>query len=281
MALYLGIDGGGTGCRAALADAAGGVLGQGAAGPANIATDPDGALANVLSAARVALAQADLPEGSLPEIVAVLGLAGANLSVAQRDFAVRLPFKRVRLVCDAVTAAAGALRGEEGIVAALGTGSVFVRSRGGEMRQIGGHGFRLGDHGGGAVLGRKLLEEALRATDGLRPMTPLLAAVLQEVGGVDGVIAFGLRAQPVDYARFAPRIAAQDDPAGAEIFRAAAAQLADTLAHLQAGGATLPVVFLGGLGPAYARCLADRFEIRPARGTGLDGALWLAQQEVA
>lgn len=281
MALYLGIDGGGTGCRASLADAAGKVLGQGSAGPANIATDPERALGNVLSAVRMALAEAGLPEEALPRAVAVLGLAGANLSAAQQAFAARLPFERARLVSDAVTAAAGALRGEDGIVAALGTGSVFVRSRGGEIRQIGGHGFRLGDHGGGAVLGRRLLEEALRATDELRPMTPLLAAVLQELGGVDGVIAFGLRAQPVDYARFAPRIAAQEDPAGVEIFSAAVQQVADTLAHLQAGGAALPVVFLGGLGPAYAKCLADRFDIRAARGSGLDGALWLAQQEGA
>lgn len=279
MALYLGIDGGGTGCRAALADAAGAVLATAAAGPANIATDPDGALANVQTVTRAVLAQAGRDAAALAAAPVVLGLAGANLGAAARRFEARLPFPRARLVSDAVTAAAGALRGGEGIVAAIGTGSVFVRLRGGAMRQIGGHGFRLGDHGGGAVLGRSLLERALLAADGLRPMTPLLQAALDELGGVEGIIAFGLRAQPVDYARFAPRIVAGDDPAGAAIFAAAVAEAEATLAHLQAGGPALPVIFLGGLGAVYAARLAGRFEILPALGSGLDGALWLARQQ--
>lgn len=281
MALYLGIDGGGTGCRVALADAAGRVLARAEAGPANIATNPEGAFAQVMQASRAALAQAGLAEASLAGAVAVLGLAGGNLSAAAREFAARLPFGRTRVLCDALTAAAGALRGGEGIVAALGTGSVYVRARGGVLHQIGGHGFRLGDWGGGAVLGRTLLAEALRAADGLRPATPLLAEVLADLGGVEGVIAFGLRAAPVDYARLAPRIVAADDPAAAQIFAAAVEEVAATLAHLQEGGAALPVVFLGGLGPSYAARLADRFEIIPALGSGLEGALWLARQEVA
>lgn len=281
MALYLGIDGGGTGCRAALANAAGAVLGRGAAGPANIATNPEEARTNVLAATRAAFAQADVPEARLAEAVAVLGLAGGNLRAAAQAFAAQLPFQRSRVLCDAVTAAAGALRGDNGIVAAMGTGSVFVRVRDGVAHQIGGHGFRLGDQGGGAVLGRRLLEEALRAADGLRPATPLLSAVLAELGGVEGVIGFGLRAAPADYARFAPRIVAGDDAAGAEIFDAAVAELAATLTHLQKGGTALPVVFLGGLGPAYAARLAQQFNIRPALGSGLEGALWLARQEGA
>ena len=42
MALFLGIDGGGTGCRAAVADASGRILGTGVAGPANLTSDPAG-----------------------------------------------------------------------------------------------------------------------------------------------------------------------------------------------------------------------------------------------
>ncbi|MDE3240946.1 MAG: ATPase, partial [Paracoccaceae bacterium] len=55
MQLFLGIDGGGTGCRAAVADARGRILGRGKAGPANIVTDPDGARANILAATVAAL----------------------------------------------------------------------------------------------------------------------------------------------------------------------------------------------------------------------------------
>ncbi|MCB1401204.1 MAG: ATPase, partial [Rhodobacteraceae bacterium] len=58
MRLWLGIDGGGSGCRAAVADAAGTILGQAEAGPANIASDFEGALANILSASGAALERA-------------------------------------------------------------------------------------------------------------------------------------------------------------------------------------------------------------------------------
>lgn len=281
--LYLGIDGGGTGCRALLAEAGGAPLGLGEGGPANIATNPETALANVLGAAKAAAAQAGLAPELLAQATAVLGLAGANLALAATDFSARLAaagaLPRARLVSDAVTAAAGALRGAEGIVAGIGTGSFYVRARAGEMVQVGGHGFRLGDQGSGAALGRALLVEALRAADGLRPLTPLLAAALGELGGIEGIIAFGLSALPADYARFAPRIVAGDDPAGEAIFAAAVAEAEATIAHLQAGGAAVPVVWLGGLGPAYATRLSHRFDTRPALGTGLDGALWLARQE--
>ena len=42
----------------------------------------------------------------------------------------------------------------------------------------------------------------------------------------------------------------------------------------------VPVTFLGGLGPVYAERLAPRLGtlIRPARGSGLDGALAMARR---
>ena len=86
MTLYLGVDGGGSGCRAAVADAAGRVLGHGAAASANIWTDPDGARANILAAAQAAVEAADAG-ARLGELVAVLGLAGANIAGAAERLA--------------------------------------------------------------------------------------------------------------------------------------------------------------------------------------------------
>ena len=97
MRLYLGVDGGGSGCRAAVADAAGRVLGQGAAASANIWTDPEGARANILAAAEAALAAAGTG-GRLGDLVAVLGLAGANVAGAAERLAPGLPFARVRSI---------------------------------------------------------------------------------------------------------------------------------------------------------------------------------------
>ena len=270
--LFLGIDGGGSGCRAAVADGGGRILGQGSAGPANINTDLDGAAASIMEATRAAL-----PEGANPaELTAVLGLAGGTMGAAAEGLAARLPFRRLGIVNDAVTMARGALGRQDGILAAMGTGSVFAVQRGGALRQVGGRGFLMGDEGSGAVLGRSLLAQAMRAADGFRPMTPLLAAVLDEFGGIEGIIAFGNRARPADFARLAPRIVAGDDPAAATLFDAAVAELRTQIETLQEG-TPLPVVFTGGLGPAYAARLQS-FPQRTAAGTGVDGALALARE---
>ncbi|PTX46146.1 glucosamine kinase [Gemmobacter caeni] len=275
MVVFLGIDGGGTGCRAAVADSAGTILGLGAAGPANVNTDVTGTFANIMTATRQALSGHTIAE---TDLVAVLGLAGANISAAVDHLHQMLPFARTRIVTDAVTAARGALGGADGIVAAMGTGSVFAVQRAGVMRQFGGRGFVLGDQGSGAVLGRTLLAEALRADDGFAPMTPLLAEVLGEFGGIEGIITFGFRARPAEFAALAPRIVQSDDPAARRIFEDAVKEVRGIVETLQAGD-RLPLVFLGGLGPSYSRHLGELWEIRAPLGSGLDGAVRLALEE--
>jgi len=128
------------------------------------------------------------------------------------------------------------------------------------------------------VLGRALLAEALRAEDGFTPMSPLLQAVLDELGGIEGVISFGFRARPAEFAAFAPRIVTGNDPAGERIFATAVDDIRAMIDTLQTGR-DLPVVFLGGLGAHYAARLQGLWPIRPPKGSGLDGALYLARQE--
>jgi glucosamine kinase len=276
MALFLGIDGGGTGCRAAVADGSGHVLGTGTAGPANLTSDPEGTRANILAATRAALAMAvgrDRVEAALPDLIAGLGLAGANTTGAVLD----LPFARVRLETDAVTAVKGALWGGDGIVAAIGTGSVFASQRDGVIRQVGGWGLVLGDEGSGAWLGRALLARALQAVDGFVPLTPLLAEVIADHRDPAGIVAFARTARPADFAALAPRLLGSSDHAAVEILDQAVADVAAAVEHLQAPGA-VPVVFIGGLGTSYAAALADRWELREPLGSALDGALILARE---
>lgn len=278
MDLFLGIDGGGTGCRAAVADGSGRVLGQGLAGPANLTSDPDGTRENILAATRAALAQAvgaGAVEDNLPRLVAGLGLAGANTSASGLD----LPFARMRVETDAVTAVKGALWGGDGIVAAIGTGSVFASQRDGVIRQIGGWGLVLGDEGSGAWLGRALLSRALRAVDGFVPMTPLLTAVIADHGSPERIVAFARHAQPADFAALAPRVLESSDHAATAIMEQALADVTAAIAQLQAEG-PLPVVFIGGLGPSYARPLSERWDLREPLGSALDGALMLAREAV-
>lgn len=279
MPFLLGIDGGGTGCRSVVADSGGQVLGEGKAGSANIVTDPEGARANILKAAGEAVAGSGV---RLEELHAVLGLAGANLPAYAERLSAALPFASIRIESDAVIALKGAIGDDDGVVATIGTGSVFAGQRGGEITQIGGWGFMLGDEASGAWLGHALLARALHARDGLVEMTPLLSAVIAEAGSPEALVDFARTAVPADYARHAPRLFETRDPAAAAILAEADLWVSRAIDRLAAYAET-PVTFLGGLGGAFASRLAPRYRgrIRPARGTALDGALHLARQGVA
>ena len=274
MALFLGIDGGGTGCRAALARADGTIIGLGQGGPANINTDIRGAADSILAATSQALQDS----GAKPsDLIATLGLAGGGMRAAGQALADLLPFARSQIVNDGITATRGALGTGDGILVAMGTGSVFAVQRADEIRQVGGRGVLLGDEGSGAVLGRSLMIDAMRAADGFLPLSPLLAEILTEYDGIEGIIAFGNTARPVDFGALAPRIVGSDDPAARRIFDAATEQIREILTVLQSGD-TLPVVFLGGLGPHYAARLNGPWPVRDALGNGLDGAVLMARQ---
>lgn len=273
MLLFLGVDGGGTGCRAAVSDASGAILGKGRAGPSNITSDPDGALANILAASTEAL-----PQGAmLTDLNAVLGLAGANVRENVDRLRAKLPFAQVRIENDSVTATKGALRDKDGIVAAIGTGSVFAAQHDQHIRQLGGWGLALGDEGSGAWIGRAMLARCLRATDGLVQKTPLIGEIMAEFGGPDGIVAFGQTANPSDFAMLAPRVTASLDPAAFAVMAKAEADVASAIDHLQSG-ARLPVVFLGGLGEVFADRLKARWPVHAPVGSALDGALWLARR---
>ena len=281
MDLVLGIDGGGTGCRAAVADAMGRILGTASAGPSNIASDPEGAAANILAAAREALRAATGDAAGLDQLSAGLGLAGANAAGARARLAAALPFARVRIETDAVAAAMGALGvGDgpdgDGIVAAIGTGSVYAVRQDGRLKQYGGWGLVLGDTGSGAWIGRAALTRALAASEGAAPDTPLTAALLSELGGAQGIIAWAQGARPADFAALAPRLfAAPDDTAAAEVLAQARADIAAQIDRLRAIS-PLPVTFIGGLGPIVAGWFDDIPQRSPS-GTALDGALILAR----
>lgn len=278
MQLFLGVDGGGTGCRVALADGQGHVLARAESGAANIASNPERALTHILAASRAATTQAfgAGAEDALSQVHAGLGLAGANAAGAADWLGARLPFKSSRIETDAVTAVKGALGRADGIVAAMGTGSVFAVQMAGVVRQIGGWGFWLGDEGSGAALGRALFARALRARDGVVPMTPLLQQALNEFGTPDRLVTYSLTARPGDYAAYAPQLLTTDDPAALAILAEAVAQVRATIAALQPEP-VLPVTFIGGLGPAYAARLTD-WPQHAAKGNALDGALALAME---
>ncbi len=286
MQLFIGLDGGGTGCRAQAELPDGQRTAPVSGGAANVHSDPDRAQAEIADVlARVmAQARALLPDGGDITPVVVLGLAGASESGAAVRLRAGLPYADLTVCGDIEISLAGAFEDGDGIVMAVGTGSVLARQRGGQMQRLGGYGFMLGDEGSGAWLGREALRAALQARDGLSPDGPLTRAIWDRFGDLPAMIGFAAQARPSDYAALAPLVLEQGRghcPVAEHILDRGCAYLLHAITHLQAGAPAMPVAALGGLGPA----LLDRITgqggaaLRPVppKGTALDGALWLAR----
>jgi glucosamine kinase len=122
--IFIGIDGGGTKCRARLRDGQGRLLGQGTGGSANIRLDAELVWDSLLTACREALAQAGLFESDLARAHVGLGLAGAGQRRAvSRIFTRPNPFRAMAIKTDAHIAWLGAFGGRDGAIVIIGTGS--------------------------------------------------------------------------------------------------------------------------------------------------------------
>jgi glucosamine kinase len=287
---FIGIDGGGTSCRAAVATADGVVIGMAKAGSANILTDLDGALANIVSASRAAFANAGLDPETYSSACTLLGLAGSNVEGVTERLMARLPFRRSEVVSDGLIALQGAFGNDDGAIAIIGTGTAYLSRRAGKLRSFGGWGFVVADQGSGARLGHALLQECLLVSDGVRPGSDLTADVLKEFGDEPSrIVAFARYAAPSDFGRYSPKVFAaanSNDPVGVKILKAGAASIDETLeAVIRAGGET--ICLLGGLSPFYPQWLSEdhRARLVAAKSDALTGAVALAvshfTQEVA
>ncbi len=277
----IGIDGGGTGCRAAVADRMGNILGTGKAGAANIMSDPEGALANIVAAAGAAFENAGLPAGDVEAATAVLGVAGANVGPYGARIQKALPFAAASVVTDSLIALQGALGDGDGVVGAFGTGSVYGARRNGKVTEIGGWGFVVGDQASGARLGRDLLEAALLAYDRVHPASDLTKRVMAEFGDdPQKVVEFAHAAKPKDFARYAPLVfdhAERGDAVALAIVRKAARDIDDTIDSLL-WPECRSVCLLGGLADAYRKWLTaeHRALLREPKGDALQGAVAFA-----
>ncbi|MGB8817684.1 MAG: BadF/BadG/BcrA/BcrD ATPase family protein [Rhizobiaceae bacterium] len=277
----VGVDGGGTSCRAALAKLDGTIIGQAKSGSSNITTNLEGAADSIMQAVHAAVAEARLEPEILAQSAAVLGLAGANVGDFAARLSRRLPFASHAIESDATIALQGALADGDGAIAILGTGSAFLSRRGQTMRLIGGWGFQISDLGGGARLGRDALELAILAHDGVCERSPLTDELLAGFeGGPEGIVLFVQNAKPVDYGRHAPTVfrhLAAGDANAVRLIKAAAATVDAAFDALCKDGDD-QIALLGGLAPFYPPWLAARHQARlaPARADALTGAVELA-----
>ncbi|MCF2909128.1 ATPase [Pseudoalteromonas sp. DL2-H2.2] len=178
--LYIGIDGGGTKCRATIYSAIHGVLGTGLGGPANPLHGFERTLESIMVSTQLALQDAGLRVEQVHELNAGLGLAGVNLpSLYDKIMRWDHPFKQMFLTTDLHTACIGAHEGEDGAVIITGTGSCGFVLVEGKSANYGGHGFAQGDIGSGSWMGLEAVKAVLLDLDELGPSTALSAVLLK------------------------------------------------------------------------------------------------------
>jgi len=282
-ALFAGVDGGGTGCRARIEDAAGRVLGTGIAGPAALRLGVERALAEVEKACRAALADAGLCADALGALYVAAGLAGIGRKGLADELAVRPhAYRSIVYAHDATTACLGAHGAREGGIVIVGTGSIGFAVVGGREVRVGGYGFPISDEGSGADLGLHAIRMALRAFDERAVATRLTREVMARFHDDPfEAIAWMDRATATDYATFAPlvmRHADAGDAVARRIVRDAAEQIDELVRRLAECGASR-VALLGGLASPMQPWLAPDVQRRlvPVEGDAVDGALHLAR----
>ena len=281
--LLLGIDGGGSRCRARLCSLSGVALGEGSGGPANIRLGVDQSFASILQATTQCMSQAGLSPSDFGRIVACLALAGASepgdLDAARRR---KLPYSKVVFATDAQAACVGAHGGRNGGIIVIGTGSIGWGQLNGRVYRIGGWGWPISDEGSGAWLGCEALRRTLWAHDGRIPWTALLSSLFKRFrSDPHAIVRWMSGALPRDFAKFAPAIvehAAANDPVAIELLRLAGGHI-DALAQRLIGFGVNRLCLAGSLAAAIEPWMEDatRHHLVTPLGDAVDGALQLAR----
>lgn len=278
---YLGIDGGGTRCRARLADARGTMLAQAEGGPANVFAAYDAAIsvldaliAQVANEAKIAAAQIHI----------VAGLAGANVPSVQQRLAAWQPVcASLRVVTDVEIACVGAHGGAPGAVFITGTGSQGACWDGEKFTLLGGWGFALSDLGSGAILGQRALRLALLAHESVIAASPLTQRLMERFASdAETLLLWSQRATTAEWGSVVPEVfaaAQQGDVHGLALVRQTAEEItlmAQPLLARQPGRLAL----MGGLAQPIVAYLPERLRsaLSAPQGDALSGALELARR---
>lgn len=236
-ARYLGIDGGGTATTAWVADERDHVVGRGTAGPSNpVKVGLTQAKREILAAARQALSAVS----KVDLCAACVGLAGADRPQVSNPLLTwlraEIPAQLHLLTTDAAITLEAALGRAPGVVVIAGTGSIACgRDREGRTMRAGGWGSVFGDEGSAYDIGRRGVNAALRALDGVGPRTRLAQDICSslELAEISDIV--GMNLEPQRIAALAPLVMEaerKDDAAAGQIVFEAGRELAQLAAAL-------------------------------------------------
>lgn len=285
--LYMGVDGGGTHCRARLVNIEGKTIGEAISGSANPRIGIKAAWQNIMIACLQACEQAGIAESEYQNISLGLGLAGANQALEQElVLAQHCPFAERYLLSDAHTACLGAFSGKKGALLIFGTGSCGLNYHDGNFDVIGGWGFPISDQGSGARIGLSALEASLAALDGIGPASALTDEINQTFSNDASQYVLFQNRQPLprEYGVYTPLVfkhGANGDAVALRVLTEQAQWATRYLDCLLAKGAS-KIVLTGGVSQALKAYLPISYlsYLCEAEGDAMDGAIFMAQQKI-
>ncbi|WP_061014621.1 N-acetylglucosamine kinase [Photobacterium leiognathi] len=279
----VGVDGGGTSCRARICDINGNTLGEAKTGSANILLGSSVAMASINDAIATAAEQAGLNSSHFRHMSVGLALAGAEQQDAWYAFMQQPhPYGAITLNTDAYGACLGAWGGKDGAILIAGTGSCGILLKDGQQHVVGGREFPISDQGGGAVMGLRLIQQVLLSVDGIVEQTPLARSVLEYFNhDVDSIVSWSKTARPCDYGQFSPSIfahAAQGDKLAVETLLQTAADIEMWMNALIQRGAD-KICLMGSIAERIHAWLIPPLQQRIAtpQGDAMDGAIAMAR----
>lgn len=186
MRYFLGVDGGGTKTKFECYDESGALVSEISKPTCHLLQVSRDDAVEVLQSGLLAIKEAIQFQQKQDELYIGLGLAGYGLdqhlrqqieSVCQEAFA----NEQYLLRSDAEIALIGALKGNDGILIIAGTGSIAFAKIGDQIVRCGGWGYQLGDEGSGYWIGRQLLTEFTKQSDGRHLKTDLYSMIREHL----------------------------------------------------------------------------------------------------
>lgn len=297
MAIYLGIDGGGSKTACVIGNETA-VLAGGTSGGSNILRVGEQAARDSI---RAAIEQACATAKVSPDTVSktCIGVAGAarpEIADRVRKIVAQVVSGTVRVVGDMEIALAATFGGGPGVVVISGTGSIaFGRNARNETARAGGWGFAVSDEGSGHWIGRSAVAAGFHALDAGRESTLLAAALKAWQCGSRDEFVIRLNASPVpDFSTLLPVVtecADRGDDLAREVLRLAGGELArlagNVIRRIFVDSEPVPLGMAGGVfrnsslvkDVFYNRVRADfaHVTVNPNVVEPVDGALALAR----
>jgi N-acetylglucosamine kinase-like BadF-type ATPase len=298
VAIYLGIDGGGTKTVCAVGDETR-VLARATSGGSNVVRSGEAAAReSLLSAIREACASAQV-KGSDVRRVCVGGSGAARPEIAKflRGVVGESVSCDVMVVGDMETTMYAAFEHGPGVIAIAGTGSIaYGRNTRGETLRAGGWGFAISDEGSGQWIGRTAVTQALRAHDEGKP-SGLMEEIFRawKVEGVEELVRVANGTPAPNFSDLFPvvlRLSGSRDEVAVRVLKRAGVGLAElvriVIARLFIAEESVPLAVSGGVFRESSlvreafynevRARSPRVSMKPDVVEAVDGALGLARQ---